>query len=327
MSAAIGVAPIEMEFDGADTTLVPGAADSPSAIVSWEWNFGDGATGTETDETGLARVSVNYPVGPQGPTGAKGADSEVPGPTGPPGATGDRGVDGSASATGATGPAGDTGPRGLTGTLGDTGDTGPTGWTGAHGTGDTGLQGDIGPTGYTGPAGDAGSTGATGYTGYTGTQGPTGPQGGGGDPWTVVKLAGDFTTSNATNTNVTDFYFTPAINKTYYVLGTFMLRTATATVGARPGIAWPSNLTDGTARVEASTSLTAAVIRSWGVKTTQNAACTALATTTDSHYGGLEALIVTSGTTSGNFQITLASETAGTNVTMRAGSFLMYREI
>lgn len=34
-----------------------------------------------------------------------------------------------------------------------------------------------------------------------------------------------------------------------------------------------------------------------------------------------------SGTTSGNFQITLASETAGTNVTLRAGSFFMYGEI
>lgn len=67
--------------------------------------------------------------------------------------------------------------------------------------------------------------------------------------------------------------------------------------------------------------LTASALRSWGAKTTQNAASTGLATTADSHFGGLEALIVTSGTTSGNFQITLASETSGTAVTMRAGSF------
>jgi hypothetical protein len=37
--------------------------------------------------------------------------------------------------------------------------------------------------------------------------------------------------------------------------------------------------------------------------------------------------MITSGTTSGTFQITLASETAGTNVTMKAGSVLMYREL
>jgi hypothetical protein len=158
-----------------------------------------------------------------------------------------------------------------------------------------------------------------------GATGPTGSSGS--DPWTIVKLAGDFTTSNATNTGVTNFYFTPAINKTYYVIGTFMLRTATATVGARPGISWPSNLTDATARMEASSSLTASIIRSWGARTTQNAASTGLATTADSHYGGVAALLVTSGTTSGNFQITLASETALTNVVMKAGSFFMYREL
>jgi hypothetical protein len=149
----------------------------------------------------------------------------------------------------------------------------------------------------------------------------------GSDPWTVVKLGADFSTTNATNTNVTGLAFTPAINKTYYVLGCLMLRTATATVGARPGIAWPSNLTDGTARVEASTSLTASVLRSWGAKTTQNAASTGLATTTDSHFGGIEALLVTGASTSGDFQITLASETAGTSVAIRAGSFIMYRTI
>ena len=302
-SHSTGVAPIEMEFDGADTTIVPLAP-----IVSWEWDFGDGETGAETDETGLNRVEVNYPVGPAGPTGPKGEDSTAVGPTGPPGDTGPRGLDGEASATGATGPQGDTGPRGLDGDAGETGDTGPQG-----------------PTGWTGPAGDTGTPGADGATGPTGYTGPAGA--GGGDPWTIVKLSGDFGTTGTANSSVTGLKFTPAINKTYYVLGTLMLRTATAAVGARPGISWPSNLTDGTARMEASTSLTASVIRHWGAKTTQNATATAQATTSDSHYGGLEALIVTSGTTSGDFQITLASETAGTAVTMKSGSFIMYREL
>lgn len=150
---------------------------------------------------------------------------------------------------------------------------------------------------------------------------------GGADPWTYVKLAEDFTTSGTTNANVTGLAFTPATGKTYYVIGVFMLRTATATVGARPGIAWPANLTDATARAEAATSLTASAIRSWGARTTQNAASTGLATTTDSHYGGVEALMVTGATTSGDFQITLASESAGTNVSIKSGSFIAYREL
>lgn len=151
--------------------------------------------------------------------------------------------------------------------------------------------------------------------------------GSGADPWTVIKLAQDFVSSSSSNVNVTNFYFTPAINKTYLIFGYFLLRTATATVGARPGVAWPANLTDATIRMEASTSLTASVIRTWGARTTQNAKSTGLATTTDSHWGSLDGIMITSGTTSGNFQITIASETAGTNVTMKAGSILMYREL
>jgi hypothetical protein len=221
---------------------------------------------------------------------------------------------------------GDTGPRGFVGDIGPTGDTGYTGWTGPQGIGDTGAASDVtGPTGYTGYTGGAGTPGSDGATGYTGYTGPAGSSGT--DPWTIVKLGADFGTTGTSNIAVTGLKFTPAINKTYYVLGTLLLRTATATVGARPGIAWPSNLTDGTARVEASNALTTSALRSWGAKTTQNAASTGLATTADSHYGGIEALIITSGTTSGDFQITLASETAGTNVQIKSGSFIMYREL
>jgi len=145
--------------------------------------------------------------------------------------------------------------------------------------------------------------------------------------WTTITLSQDFTTTSASNTNVTDFYFTPGANKTYLVQGMFLLRTATTTVGARPGIAWPTGLTDGTARVEASSSLTASTIRSWGAKTGANSASTGLATTADSHFGNIEALLIAGAGVSGNFQITLASETAGTTVTMKAGSFFMYREL
>jgi hypothetical protein len=188
-----------------------------------------------------------------------------------------------------------------------------------------GTQGPAGPQGPQGEQGPQGYPGAPGEQGIQGIQGIQGPPGT--DPWTVVKLTSPFTTSLAANTNVTGFNFTPQANKTYLIYGTFLLRTATATVGARPGIEWPTGLTDGTARMEASSSLTASILRTWGAKTTQNAASTGLATIADSHFGGFEALLICGASMSGNFQITLASETAGTNVTMRAGSFFMYREI
>lgn len=176
------------------------------------------------------------------------------------------------------------------------------------------------------PTANLGSGSATSSTYLRGDQTWATPAGGS-DPWTFVKLSGDFTTSLATNETVTGLNFTPAANKTYLVQGIFLLRTATATVGARPGIAWPTGLTDGTARVEASNALTTSAIRSWGARTTQNAASTGLATTTDSHHANLEALLIVGASPSGNFQITLASETAATNVTMKAGSFIAYREI
>ena len=149
----------------------------------------------------------------------------------------------------------------------------------------------------------------------------------GSDPWTFVKLASDFTTSAITNDNVPGLAFTPAANKTYLIIGKFLLRTATATVGPRTGVAWPSGLADGVARMEGSNSLTTVAIRTWGAKTTQNTGSTGVATTVDSHYGELEAHIIVGASPSGAFQITLASETAGTVVTMKAGSFIAYREI
>ena len=151
--------------------------------------------------------------------------------------------------------------------------------------------------------------------------------GDGADPWTVVKLDADFVTSLSTNAVVTGFNFTPAANKTYLVFGYFLLRTATATVGACPGVSWPSGLTDATMRIEAAKSLTVSALRLFGAKTTQKAASTGLATTTDSHWGSLDGIMITASNVSGDLQVTLASETAGTNVTMKAGSILMYREI
>lgn len=195
--------------------------------------------------------------------------------------------------------------------------------------GERGLQGEQGIQGIQGlPGSDATVTKTAVEAVLTGEiTSHTHPTSGGADPWVIVKLAQDFTTSLATNTNVTNFLFTPAPNKTYLIFGYFLLRTATATVGARTGVAWPSNLTDAVMRMEASNSLTAAGIRFWGARTTQNTGCTGLATTADSHWGSLDGIMITASNVSGNFQITLASETAGTNVTIKAGSILMYREL
>lgn len=156
-SKSTGAVTEDFHFDGSDT--VAGGQE----ITSLLWDFGDGATGSETG-TWKTPVDVNYPIGPTGPAGEA---STVPGPTGPPGSTGptgQQGADGAATMTGATGPTGEQG--------------------------DPGEQGYSGDTGPTGPAGDEGSPGATGPTGptVTGPTGPTGPSGEGGGGGRYIQL-------------------------------------------------------------------------------------------------------------------------------------------
>jgi hypothetical protein len=152
------------------------------------------------------------------------------------------------------------------------------------------------------------------------------PASGGSDPWTRVVLGADFQTSLAANTPVTGLNFTPAANKRYLVEVYLLLRTATATVGPRPGFSWPT-VADGGAWMQAPNSATAYALRAWGPRNTQNAASTGVPDTTNSHLAIGGAYIVSGATPSGSFGVTLATETAGTIVRVMAGSVLMYREI
>lgn len=151
--------------------------------------------------------------------------------------------------------------------------------------------------------------------------------GGGSDPWTYVLLSADFTTSSATAVNVTGLAFTPAINTTYVVEGILLFRTATATVGPRPGCSWPANLTDGVIRVDVTSAAGTQVVVNGNNSAAQLAPVGGLPTTTGSWPGLLSAVLIAGASTSGNFQVQLASETAATNVTIKAGSFIRYRSI
>jgi hypothetical protein len=229
-SARISIAPAEVEFDGADTTPISGVADSPVALSSWAWDFGDGVTGVENEQTGIIRSSVNYPVGPAGMKGDTGSS----GKDGQDGATGQAGRDGVTGPTGPEGiagtipgPTGYTGPEGLPG---DSGGTGPTGWTG-H----TGYTG-VGATGYTGYTGYSGSVGGVGPTGYTGAEstvtGPTGPAGSNGTGVYVCKQSAQITNnSNTTLSDVTGMSFSLTSGKRYYFKFMVTYQTAATTTG------------------------------------------------------------------------------------------------
>lgn len=174
----------------------------------------------------------------------------------------------------------------------------------------------------------SGTTGPSGPQGDIGPSGATGPQGaaGGGD-WTSAILSSDFTTNSATAVDVTGLSFTPSTNKQYMIRGVFYLQTATTTVGPRPGLTWPTNLVDGVAQFSTTSSATTALTTNGNNNAAMLVAVGGLPVANSSYPGFLDASIITDGTTTGNFQVQLATETAGTNVKMKTGSFISWREI
>lgn len=186
----------------------------------------------------------------------------------------------------------------------------------------TGPAGPAGPAGADGADGSDGAVGPAGATGATGATGPAGTDGG-----TDIKLASDFVTSSATAVDVTGMSFVPQANKTYLVEWFLMLRTATAATGPRPGVAWPTGLSDGVAALQVTSAAATNVFQNGSIAASVLIPVGGLPLTTGSYPGGGWALFTTGASPSGAFKLQLASELAGTNVTMKAGSVLRWRVI
>lgn len=148
---------------------------------------------------------------------------------------------------------------------------------------------------------------------------------GGSDPWTVVALGNDFSTTSNTAQNVTGINFTPIANTRYMFECMLMTRTATATVGPRPGISWPTGMTDGVVNIQTTSSATAVVMANGNTSAAVLGPVGGLPNNTQSYPAFLFGMVVAGASPSGNVQLQLASETNGTSVTIKAGSFLRYR--
>ena len=147
----------------------------------------------------------------------------------------------------------------------------------------------------------------------------------GSDPWTYLVRSTDFTTTSATAVDVTGLAFTPAANTKYEFEAFLMVRTATATVGPRPGLAWATGLTDGVATIKQTSSLTAELTTNGNINAALLCAVGGVPTTTLSYPATVRGIVVAGATPSGTIKLQLASETAGTTVTIKTGSFLKYR--
>lgn len=250
--------------------------------------------------------------GPQGPAGPQG-------PQGLPGADGAPGLPGADGATGAAGTNGAQGPQGIQGPPGNDGAQGPQGIQGVPG--NDGATGPQGPQGVQGLPGADGAQGPQGIQGIQGIQGPSGTDG-----WTYVKRATDFTTSSATAVDA-GLAFTPAANTSYEFYAVLLTRTATTTVGPRPGVGWPTGMTDGVAHIRQESSATAFVSALGNTAAAILAPVGGVPSNAQSFPAIIEGMVIAGATPSGTVKVNLASETAGTNVTIKAGSFLKYRAI
>lgn len=149
----------------------------------------------------------------------------------------------------------------------------------------------------------------------------------GSDPWTYIKLGSDFVTSSATAVDITGMSFTPLANTSYEFEAHLLCRTATATVGPRPGVAWPTGGTDGIVSIYMPSAVGTEVQQHGNINAAVLAPVGGLPNTTQSYGGKVVGLFIAGASPSGTVKLQLASETAGTNVTVKAGSFLKYRAI
>lgn len=147
------------------------------------------------------------------------------------------------------------------------------------------------------------------------------------DKWTYIKLASDFTTNSATAVDVTGMAFTPESNRTYVIESQQLMRSETATVAPRVGVAWPSGSSDGAVEIKSAIGATGRVIAFGNPSATVQCLNTSVGDTTGSWMSNFFATLIMGASPSGTFKMQLASETGGTNVTLRAGTWMRYRTI
>ena len=151
-------------------------------------------------------------------------------------------------------------------------------------------------------------------------------QGEGSDGWTDVVLAANFVTSSAVAVD-TGLSIAPILNSRIMFEARLLLRTAVNTAGPRPGLAWPTGMTDGAAMIMMPSSATANLIANGNINAAMLIAIGGVPNANQSYLATISGMMLAGGAPGSSLRVQLASETAGTNVTMMAQSFIRWGNI
>lgn len=154
-----------------------------------------------------------------------------------------------------------------------------------------------------------------------------------GDPWTIRRLTSDFTTTLSTLTLVSDgtnlMRHRPAANTVTEYQVFLMIQTATATNNPRTGWEWATSLAGGAAQIfQTGSGSGTQVYESGNIAATVQIPAGGLPTGATTWPVRIWAVTVANGTSPGGFnQVSIAAETAGTTMTVKAGSFMKWRTL
>ena len=147
------------------------------------------------------------------------------------------------------------------------------------------------------------------------------------DGWTYLRLDSDFSNSTTTMADVTGLAFTPDPDAQYIVEGLFMLQSAAATTGPQTGFVWPTNVGNGVYYTQQASAAGSTVPRYGNTSANFTSGVADIADATGSWPQFINLTFLTTSTTTGDFKVTLRSEVAASNVTMKTGSYIRYRRL
>jgi hypothetical protein len=154
-----------------------------------------------------------------------------------------------------------------------------------------------------------------------------------GDPWTIRRLTSDFTTTNSTLTLVSDgtnlMRHRPAANTVTEYQIFLMIQTATATNNPRTAWEWATSLVEGAVQIfQTSSGSGVQAYESGNISAAVQIPAGGLPTGATTWPVRIWAVTVAGGTAPGGFnQVSMAAETAGTTMTVKAGSFMKWRTL